>query len=131
MIFKNDRSYRLEILIVCDKFVYAHGFNFFSTGIKFLKFFLINLRIPNFKRNFSFREGATRKRNERYAWKFNRLYPGYILIHIWYQICVKLFNFVEFFFYPSKINSNFKQNSLFSVPTWLRNNLATPTVHKP
>ena len=41
MIFENDKSYRLEILIVYaqNKFVYAHGFNFFSTGIKFLKFF--------------------------------------------------------------------------------------------
>ena len=40
MIFENDKSYRLEILIVYaqNKFVYAHGFNFFSTGIKFLKF---------------------------------------------------------------------------------------------
>ena len=52
MIFENDKSYRLEILIVNaqNKFVYAHGFNFnfFSTGIKFLKFFLIKLRVPNF-----------------------------------------------------------------------------------
>ena len=41
MIFENDKSYRLEILIVYaqNKFVYAHGFKFFSTGIKFLKIF--------------------------------------------------------------------------------------------
>ena len=41
MIFENGKSYRLEILIVYaqNKFVYAHGFKFFSTGIKFLKFF--------------------------------------------------------------------------------------------
>ena len=41
MIFENDKSYRLEILIVYaqNKYVYAHAFNFFSTGIKFLKIF--------------------------------------------------------------------------------------------
>ena len=41
MIFENDKSYGLEILIVYaqNKFVYAHGFNFFSTGIKFLEIF--------------------------------------------------------------------------------------------
>ena len=89
------------------------------------------MRVPNFTRNFSFWERATKKRNERYAWKFNRLYPGYTYLYIWYQICVKLFNFLEFFFNQSKIYPNSKQNSLFSVPTWLRNNLATPTVHKP
>ena len=89
------------------------------------------MRVPNFTWNLSFRERATKKRNERYAWKFNRLYPGYTYSYIWYQIFVKLFNFLEIFFYQSKIYPNFKQNSLFSVPTWLRNNLATPTVHKP
>ena len=42
MIFKNDKSYRLESLIAYaqNKFVYAHGLNFFATGthtcIKFL-----------------------------------------------------------------------------------------------
>ena len=101
MIFENDKSYWLEILIVYaqNKFVYAHGLNFFSTGIKFLKIFFINLRVPNFTRNFSFWERATKKQNERYAWKFNWLYPGYTHSYIWYQICVKLFNFLEFFFF--------------------------------
>ena len=134
--FENDKSYRLEILIVYaqNKFVYAHSFNFFLTGIKFLKFFFfINLCVPNFTWNFSFQERATKKRNERYAWKFNRLYPGYTYSYIWYQICVKLFNFLEFFFFVIKVRyiPILSKYSLFSVPTWLRNNLATPTVHKP
>ena len=114
-----------------NKFVYAHGFNFFSTGIKFLNFFFINLRVPNFTWNFSFRELMTKKRNERYAWKFNRLYPGYIHPYDIKFVSNCLVFQKIFFFYQSKKYPNFKQNSIFLVPTWLRNNLATPTVHKP
>ena len=87
MVCENDKSYRFEIVIVYawNKFLYAHCIIFFSTGIKFLifDFFKINLRVPNFTWNSSFRERATKKkkkkkkRNERYAWKLNRLYPGY------------------------------------------------------
>ena len=57
MVCENDKSYRLEILIVYawNKFLYAHGINFFSTGIKFLNFFLsicvfqILREIPHFE----------------------------------------------------------------------------------
>ena len=140
MIFENGKSYRLETLIVYaqNKFVYAHGFKLFSTGIIFLIFFFYQLACSKFYEKFLIlrardKKNKNKKRNERYAWTFNRLYPGYThsYMYIWYQICVKLFNFLEFFFcYQSKKYSNFQQNSLFSVPTWLRNNLATPTVCK-
>ena len=66
MIFENDQSYRLEILIVYaqNKFVYAHGFIFFLNRYKISEiFFFINLRVPNFTWNFSFQERATKKRN--------------------------------------------------------------------
>ena len=54
MIFENDKSYRLEILIVYaqNKFVYAHGFNFFSTGIKFLKIFFNQFACSKFYAKF-------------------------------------------------------------------------------
>ena len=41
MIFENNGSYTLETLIVYaqNKFVHAHGFNFFRNGYKFLKIF--------------------------------------------------------------------------------------------
>ena len=132
MIFENDKNYRLEILIVYaqNKFVYAHGFNFFSIGIKFLIFFFF-LSICAFQiyAKFLISRARDKTQNERYAWKFNRLYQDIQLFR--YQICVKFFFSENFFFYQSKIYPNFKQNSLFSVPTWLCNNLATPTVHKP
>ena len=54
MIFENVKSYRLEILIVYaqNKFVYAHGFKFFSTGIKFLKFFFYQFACSKFYEKF-------------------------------------------------------------------------------
>ena len=54
MIFENDKSYRLEILIVYaqNKFVYGHSFNFFSTGIKFLKFFFYQFVCSKFYAKF-------------------------------------------------------------------------------
>ena len=73
MIFEKDKSYRLEILIVYaqNKFVYAHGFNFF-----------INLRVPNFTWNFSFRERD--KKNETSDMHENLIdYTQDILIHIY------------------------------------------------
>ena len=109
MIFENDKSYKLEILIVYaqNKFVYVHGFNFFSTGIKFLNFFFfyqfacskLYAKFLISRARDKKKKKKKKKKNERYAWKFNRLYPGYTYLYIWYQICVRLFNFLEFFFF--------------------------------
>ena len=104
MIFENGKSYRLEILIVYaqNKFVYAHGFKFCSTGKKILIFFFFyQFACSKFYEKFLIsraHDKKKKKRNERYAWKFNQLYPGYTHSYIWYQVCVKLFNFLDFFF---------------------------------
>ena len=45
MIFQNDKSYKLETLIVYahNKFVYAHGFNFFLNRYNFSENFFLSI----------------------------------------------------------------------------------------
>ena len=66
MIFENDKSYRLEILIVYaqNKFVYAHCLIFFSKGIKFLKIF-VSICVFQILREIShFKSTRQKKKNE-------------------------------------------------------------------
>ena len=85
MIFENDKSYRLEILMIYaqNKLVYAHGFNFFVTGIKFLKIFFLSICVFQILREISHFKSA-RQKNETSNMHENLIdYTQDILIHIY------------------------------------------------
>ena len=99
MIFENDKSYRLEILVVYaqNKFVYAHGFNFFSTGITFLKFFKNQFACSKFYAKFLISRVCDKK-NETSDMHDNLIdYTQDILIHIYIYMISNLCQIVQFF----------------------------------
>ena len=85
MILENDKSYRLEILIVYaqNKFVYAHGFNFFLNRYKISEISFLTICLFQILREISHFKSA-RQKNEMSNMHENLIdYTKNILIHIY------------------------------------------------